>query len=111
MIEDVESWWIDSSATHHVCKNKALFKTIDEEDGSVMYMGNASTVQVKGKGTVKIEFTSGKTLTLKHVFYVPEVRKNLIYVPLLNKFGFKCLFEGNKFILSKGGMFVGHNYL
>ncbi|XP_073222466.1 uncharacterized protein [Cicer arietinum] len=74
MIEDVESWWIDSGATRHVCKNKELFKTIDEEDGSILYMGNASIVQVKGKGTVEIEFTSGKVLTLKDVFYVPDVR-------------------------------------
>jgi hypothetical protein len=110
MIEDVDSWWIDSGATRHVCKNKELFKTIDE-DGSVLYMGNASTVQVKGKGSVEIEFTSGKKLTLKDVFYVPEVRKNLISVPLLNKYGFKSVFEGDKFILSKGGMFVGKGYL
>lgn len=60
-----------------MCKNKELFKTINEEDGSVLYMGNASTVQVKGKGSVEIEFTSGKILTLKDVFYVPEVRKKL----------------------------------
>ncbi|XP_073225656.1 uncharacterized protein [Cicer arietinum] len=75
--------------------------TIDEEDGSILYMGNASTVQVKGKGTMEIEFTSGKVLTLKDVFYVPDVRKNLISIPLLNKFGFKSVFEGDKFILSK----------
>jgi hypothetical protein len=110
MIEDVDSWWIDSGATRHVCKNKKMFKTINE-DGSVLYMGNASTVQVQGKGTIEIEFTSGKTLTLKDVFYVPEVRKNLISVPLLNKNGFKSVFEGDKFILSKGGVFVGKGYL
>jgi len=90
MIEDVDSWCIDSGATRHVCKNKELFKTIDE-DGSVLYMGNTTTVQVKGKGTVEIEFTSEKILTLKDVFYVPEVRKNLIYVPLLNEYGFKSI--------------------
>ncbi|XP_073222528.1 uncharacterized protein [Cicer arietinum] len=106
MIEDVESWWIDSGATRHVCKNKELFKIIDEEDGSILYMRNASTIQVKGKGTVEIEFTSGKILTLKDVFYVPNVRKNLIFVPLLNKFGLKCVFERDKFILSEGALFL-----
>ena len=110
MIEDIESWWVDSGATRHVCKNKDFFKTLKEEDAAVLYMGNASSVHVKGIGTVEIEFTSGKVLTLKDVFYVPEVRKNLISVPLLNKFGFKSVFEGDKFILSKGGMFVGKGY-
>lgn len=59
---------------------------------------------------MEIEFTSGKILTPKYV-YVPNVMKSLIFVPLLNKFGFKCVFEGDKFILSKGGMFVGKGYL
>ena len=68
----------------------------------MLYMGNASSVQVNGKGTMKIEFTSRKVLTLKDVYYVPDVRKNLISVPLLNKFGFKFTFEGDKFILSRG---------
>ena len=52
-------------------------------------------------------FTSGKTLTLNDVFYVPEVRKNLISGFLLNKFGFKQVYEADKFILSKGSVFVG----
>ncbi|KAF1862606.1 hypothetical protein Lal_00014146 [Lupinus albus] len=38
-----------------VHKNKELFKTIDKEDGSVLYMRNVSTVHVKGKRTVEIE--------------------------------------------------------
>lgn len=60
---------------------------------------------------MEIEFTSGKTLTLKDVIYVPEVRKSLIYVSLLNKYGFKSVFEGDKFILFKGSIFVGKGYL
>jgi len=40
MIEDVDFWWIDSGVTRHVCKNKEMFKTINE-DGSVLYMENA----------------------------------------------------------------------
>jgi len=35
-----------------------------------------------------------------------EVRKNLVSGSLLNKFGFKLVFEADKFVLSKGGMFV-----
>ena len=59
----------------------------------------------------EIEFNYGKTLNLKDVFYVPEVRKNLIFVQLLNKNGFKSVFEGDKFILSKGSVFIGKGYL
>ena len=35
----------------------------------------------------------------------------MISESLLNKYGFKSVFEGDKFILCKGGMFVGKSYL
>ena len=59
-----------------------------------------------GKGNIKLEFTSGKTLIITDVYHVPEVRKNLVS-GLLNKFGFKLVFESNKFVLFKRGVFVG----
>lgn len=112
MIGDDGAWWIDSGATNHVCKDRNMFKTFKQiEEGNVLYMGNSSTAQVKGKGTVELEFTSGKVLVLNDVCYVPEVRKNLISGSVLNKFGFKLVFEANKFVMSKGGVFVGKGYM
>ena len=112
VLEDDNAWWIDSGATKHVCKDRSLFKSYKAmDDGSVLYMGNSSTAIVKGKGNVQLEFTSGKILTLTDVYHVPEVRKNLVSGSLLNKFGFKLVFESNKFILSKGGTFVGKGYM
>ena len=111
MIEDDMAWWIDSGATRHVCKNKKFFKTMEAVDeNTVIYMRNAVVVPVKGIGSVELKFTSGKIVTLTNVFYVLEVRKNLVSGSLLNKFGFKLVFEADKFILSKGGMFVGKGY-
>ncbi|XP_077215490.1 uncharacterized protein LOC143850059 [Tasmannia lanceolata] len=112
MLEDGNDWWIDSGATMHVCKDRNLFSTYETvEDGSVLYMGNSSTAEVKGKGKVELEFTSGKRLTLTGVYHVPEVRKNLVSGSILNKNGFKLVFESDKFILSKGGTFVGKGYM
>ena len=108
ILEDDNAWWTDSSATKHVCKDCSLFKSYKAmDDGSVLYMGNSSTTIVKGKDNVQLEFTFGKTLTLTDVYHVPEVRKNLVSGSLFNKFGFKLVLESNKFILSKGGTFIG----
>ena len=63
------------------------------------------------KGTVDLEFTSGKVLSLNDVYHVPDVRKNLVSGSLLNKHGFKLVFESDKFVLSKGGIFVGKGYM
>ena len=104
-------WWIDSGATIHVCKDKSLFKGFEEiSEITEVQMGNNACAKVAGKGTVDIDFTSGKKLTLINVLYVPEVRKNLVSVDLLCKKGFRVAFESNNVILSKNGMFVGKGY-
>ena len=42
---------------------------------------------------------------------VPDIRKNLISGSILNKKGFRMIFESDKFVLTKGGMYVGKGYL
>ena len=111
MLQNDNAWWIDSGSTRHVCNDKNMFSNyVEANAGNCMYMGN-STAAVKGKGTINLEFTSGKILTLTDVYHVPEIRKNLVSVSLLNMHGFKLVFDGDKFILSKGGVFVGKGYV
>ena len=55
--------------------------------------------------------TSGKTLTLKNVLHVPEIRKNLVSTSLLVKNGFKVVFVSDKVVISKNDMYVGKGYL
>ncbi|GJW90878.1 zinc finger, CCHC-type containing protein [Tanacetum coccineum] len=95
---DAIAWWIDSGATTHVCKDRCWFKTYEPvEDGSVLYMGDDHFAPVHGKGSVVLEFSSGKSITLFNVLYVPKLRKNLISGPVLNKCGYKQVYESDKF--------------
>ncbi|GJV93957.1 zinc finger, CCHC-type containing protein [Tanacetum coccineum] len=108
---DAIAWWIDSGATTHVCKDCCWFKTYESvEDGSVLYMGDDHFAPVHGKGSVTLEFSSGKTITLFNVLYVPKLRKNLVSGPMLNKCGYKQVYEFDKYILSKSGVFVEFGY-
>ncbi|GJQ90100.1 zinc finger, CCHC-type containing protein [Tanacetum coccineum] len=98
---DAIAWWIDSGATTHVCKDRCWFKTYKlVEDGYVTYMGDDHFTHVHGKGTVVLEFSSGKSITLFNVLYVPK----------LCKCGYKQVYESDKYILSKSGVFVGFGY-
>ncbi|GJY63680.1 zinc finger, CCHC-type containing protein [Tanacetum coccineum] len=81
---DAIAWWINSGATTHVCKDRC--------------------------GSVALKFSSGKTITLFNVLYVPKLRKNLVSGPLLNKCGYKQVYESDKYILSKCGVFLGFGY-
>nr|GEY41148.1 hypothetical protein [Tanacetum cinerariifolium] len=80
------------------------------EDGFVLYMGDEHLAPVHDKGSVALEFCSKKTVTLFNVLYVPKIRKNLVSGPVLNKCGYKQVYEFDKYIFSKCGVFVGFGY-
>ena len=103
---------MDTGATRHICGNINMFVTYTPNNGDEkLYMGNATDVTVAGKGKVILKFTSGKELALMDVLHVPEITKNLIFGHVLSKKGFKLVFESDKFVLTKGGTFVGKGYL
>nr|GEU73013.1 zinc finger, CCHC-type [Tanacetum cinerariifolium] len=72
--------------------------------------GGEHFAPIHGKGSVALEFSSVKTVTLINVLYVPKLRKNLVSGPVLNKCGYKQVYESDKYILSKCGVFVGFGY-
>ena len=112
MVSVEKRWWIDTGAIRHICSDKNMFYEYNKvADGEKLFMGNATSSKVEGNGIVKMKFTSGKIVTLVDVLHVPDIRKNLVSSPLLSKKGFKLMFEYDKFVLTKGGMYVGKGYL
>ncbi|GJW42450.1 zinc finger, CCHC-type containing protein [Tanacetum coccineum] len=86
---DAIAWWINSGATTNVCKDRCSFNTFKPvEDESVLYMGDDHFAPVHGKGIV-LEFSSGKSITLFNVLYVPKLRfgyyNNGMFMLNLNK--------------------------
>ncbi|GKC88603.1 zinc finger, CCHC-type containing protein [Tanacetum coccineum] len=108
---DAIAWWIDSGATTHVCKDRCWFKTYEPvEDGYVLYMGDDHFAPIHEKGIVVLEFSSGKSITMFNVLYVSKLCKNFISGPVSKKCGYKQVYESDKYILSKSGVFVGFGY-
>ncbi|GJZ96715.1 retrovirus-related pol polyprotein from transposon TNT 1-94 [Tanacetum coccineum] len=105
-------WWVDTGVTHHVCTDKSMFNSFRAVDnGEKLYMGNSATADIKGEKDVILKMTSEKELKLTNVLYVSEIRKNLVSGWLLNKFGFRLVFESDKFVLSLNQMYVGKGYV
>ena len=112
MRSNPKEWWSDTSATRHVCSNKKMFSSFKPtKTGEKVFMGKSATSEIKGQGKVVLKMMSGKELTLTNVLYVPEIKKNLVSYSLLNNHGFSLVFESNKFVLSKSGMYVGKGYV
>ena len=74
-------------------------------------MGNVAAATVKGKCNVVIKFTFGKEMILLDVLHVPKICKNLVSGPMLSKKGFKLVFESDKLVITKEGLYVGKGYL
>ena len=107
-----QEWWIDTGATRHVCSVREHFSSYKPiVGGEKMYMANSATSTIEGEGSIVLKMTSGKKVTLNNVLHVPELRKNLISGSVLSKHGFRIVFESDKVILSKSGMYVGKGYV
>ncbi|CAN1310245.1 Retrovirus-related Pol polyprotein from transposon TNT 1-94 [Linum perenne] len=112
MVEGKAEWIIDSGATKHFCADKNMFADFDAvTTGEVVYMGNASSAQVMGKGKINLKLTSGKSLSLMNVLFVPSLRRNLISASLLIKAGMKLVLEAGKLVITKNEIFVGKGYM
>ena len=90
MVDNKVDWILDTGASKHLCANKELFHQIeDADDGECVFMGNSATSGVLGKGKILLKLTSGKTLSLSDILYVPSLRRNLISGSCLNRAGLK----------------------
>lgn len=66
-------WWLDFGATIHVCNGKSFFNAYEKaKDDEEVRMGNSNYAKVLRKGSVELQFTSGKKLTLLNVFLCPR---------------------------------------
>ena len=76
------SWWVDSTATRHIARNRELFVDFKEKQLGEhrVYMEHNTYNDVLGEGRCKFSI-GNSVIVLKNVLYVPSVRKGNIYVP------------------------------
>ena len=86
LLANTIGWVLDTSASRHFSANEELFNDFEEStDRECIYMGESTTAVVMCTGKVLLKLTSGKTLSLNNVLYVPSVRRNLVSGALLDK--------------------------
>ncbi|WKA06778.1 hypothetical protein VitviT2T_024662 [Vitis vinifera] len=88
--EDV--WFLDSGCNNHMCGNKLWFSDLDEEFRQSVKLGNNSKMTVLGKGNIRMQ-VAGVTQVITDVFYIPELRNNLLSVGQLQEKGVAILIQ------------------
>ena len=102
---------VDTSTTRYVYAEWRMLSIYKEFNGEYLYVENSSTSKIRGIRNVILKMTSKKVITLDNVFYIADIRKNLVYSSLLSKNNFKIIFENNKFVLTKNKMFGRSEYV
>src|ERR1041385_1846755 len=87
------SWYLDTGASNHMtgCKEKFLDLEYDVK-GSVKF-GDGSTVEICGQGSVLFMGLNGEHRTLTGVYYIPQLRSNIISIGQLDEIGCKVHIE------------------
>ncbi|GJY33991.1 retrovirus-related pol polyprotein from transposon TNT 1-94 [Tanacetum coccineum] len=94
-------WIMDSTCSFHMSPNRDWFVTYEEFDGGHVFMGNDSPCKVVGIGTIRIKMHDGVVKTLTDVRHVPDLKKNLISLGVLDSKGFKYTSENGELRVSK----------
>ncbi|KAK9190434.1 hypothetical protein WN943_019039 [Citrus x changshan-huyou] len=89
-------WILDFGCSFHMCPNKEFFKTFENIDGGKVLLGNNLACKVTRMGTINIQMFDEETRELKQVRYVPELKRNLISLGMMDKMGCSIKAENGK---------------
>ncbi|PKI76612.1 hypothetical protein CRG98_002921 [Punica granatum] len=80
-----------------LCSLPFLYKTFKETmiSGRVVFMGNNAACKTVGIGTIQIRMHDGVIKTLSNVKHMPDLKKNLISLGVLDSNGCKVVIESN----------------
>lgn len=88
-------WFLDSGCSNHMCGKRDIFMDFDSSFRESVKMGNDSSLTVQGKGRVRME-VSGIIHVITDVFFVPELKNNLLNIGQLQEKGLPVLIQQGK---------------
>ncbi|GFS34657.1 phytosylfokine-alpha receptor 2 [Actinidia rufa] len=87
---------LDSGSAYHLCRDREVFFTYAACEGRI-WMANNTSSRVVGRRSVRFHMADGRSVTLTEVRHVPNLRKNLISIGMLDSKG--CSFDTSGGIL------------
>ncbi|GAU39416.1 hypothetical protein TSUD_323640 [Trifolium subterraneum] len=77
-------WFLDSGCSNHMIGIKEWLFDFDDKFRETVKLGDNSTMQVMGKGNVKL-YLAGKVSVITDVYYLPELKNNLLSIGQLQQ--------------------------
>ncbi|KAK4269964.1 hypothetical protein QN277_023055 [Acacia crassicarpa] len=93
--EQENTWYLDSGASNHMCGKRNLFVELDESVNGDVSFGDESKAPVKGKGKILIRLKDGRHEFISNVFYVPNMKNNILSLGQLLEKGYDVHLKNN----------------
>ena len=90
-----EEWFLNFGCSNHMNGSKGWFSELDENFRHAIKLGNDTRIVVMGKGSVWLN-VNGVTHVISHVYYVPELKNNLLSIGQLQEKGLSILIQNRK---------------
>ncbi|XP_020266886.1 uncharacterized protein LOC109842418 [Asparagus officinalis] len=91
--EDI--WFLDSGCSNHMSGDKSMFCDLDESFKHRVKLSNNSRMEVTARGNVRLKIGSF-THVISEVYYVPELRNNLLSIGQLQERGLTILIQNGR---------------
>ena len=85
---------------------KNYFSDYQEIDGGRVMMGNNAVCKIIGMGNVSLELHDGTIWELKEVKHVHDLKRNLIFLRVIDYNGFSIKLESGKLVITNGSKIV-----
>ncbi|KMQ84418.1 retrovirus-related pol polyprotein from transposon tnt 1-94 [Lasius niger] len=106
---DSVEWCLDSGCTSHMCIEKTKFEKIDNVY-KTLNLANSESTNITGAGNVRMTVSNGKKETnvnFEKVYYVSDLRTNLLSVSKITDRGYKVNFcEKDAIVTGKNGEII-----
>lgn len=87
-----EAWFLDSGCFNHMTGNKEWFSELEEGFRQTVKLGNDTRMAVVAKGSVRLQM-NGTIQVISDVFYIPELKSNLLSIGQLQEKGLAILIQ------------------
>ena len=89
-------WYLDTGASSHMTGTKEAFTVLDESVQGTVKFGDGSLVSTRGRGSVLFKCQNGEHRVLIEVYYIPDLRSNIISLGQMDEVGCKVLIENGE---------------
>ncbi|KAM1285680.1 hypothetical protein EV1_028233 [Malus domestica] len=89
------TWFLDSGRSNHMCGNQIMFCDLDSSFRESVKLGNDSSFTIQGKGKILME-VNGFVHVITEVFYMPDLKNNLLNIGQLQEEGLAVLIQRGK---------------